>query len=173
MQKRALLHGRPRKKRLKRRFFLEEKTRYLTQVHPGVAKELPREMAEIHKDSATTRNNGCQDAYDIVINFLSDLRVDMEATAASKDASISQGPSEEALPADSAVAATIMSALPMPAVPKTRPRLQACDSKEERYRAMCKAGPYYKARHDAWLLEQSQWEDEDEDYGDDGDGGSS
>ena len=38
---------------------------------------------------------------------------------------------------------------------------------------MCKADPPYKARHEVWLLAQSQWEDEDEDYGDDGDGGSS
>ncbi len=77
----------------------------------------------------------------------------MEATAASKDATIPQGPAEEALPADSAVAATVMSALPMPA-PKTRPRLQEYNSKEERYRAMCKAekDPTYKARHEAWLL---------------------
>jgi hypothetical protein len=75
----------------------------------------------------------------------------MEATAASKDASISQGPAEVALPADSAAAATVMSALPMPA-PKTRPRLQAHDSKEERYRALRKADSSYKARHEAWLL---------------------
>ena len=83
-----------------------------------------------------------------------------------------QGPAEEALTADSAAAATAMSKLPMPA-PKTRPRLQAYDSKEERYRPMCEADPSYKARHEAWLLAQSQWEDEDEDYGDDGEGGSS
>ena len=57
-------------------------------MHPEVAKGLPREMAKIRKDSATTRENGWQDAYDIVIKFLSDLWVDMEATAASKDASI-------------------------------------------------------------------------------------
>ncbi len=38
---------------------------------------------------------------------------------------------------------------------------------------MCKADPSYKARHEAWLLAQSQWEDEDEDHGDDGEGGSS
>ena len=76
------------------------------------------------------------------------------------------------MPADSAAAATVMSALPMPA-PKTRPRLEAYDSKEELYRAMYKADPPNKARHEAWLLAQSQREDEDEDYGDDGDGGSS
>ena len=101
--------------------------------------------------------------------FLLDLWVEMEVTAASKGARKSQGPAEEALPADSAVAATVVSTLPMPA-PKTRPRLQAYDSKEERYEAMCKADPSYKARHEAWLL--AQWADEDEDYGDDGDGSS-
>ena len=79
----------------------------------------------------------------------------MEATAASKDANTSQGPAKEALPADSAAAATVMSALPIPA-PKTRPRLQAYDSKEERYREMCEAVPSYKARHEAWLLAQFQ-----------------
>ena len=78
--------------------------------------------------------------YTIAIKFLSDLWVDMEATAASKDASISQGPAEEALLADSAAAATVMSAPPMPA-PKTRPRLQAHDSKEERYKEMCNGTP--------------------------------
>ena len=38
---------------------------------------------------------------------------------------------------------------------------------------MRKADPSYKARHEAWLLAQSQWEDEDVDYSDDGEGGSS
>ena len=108
---------------------LQEKIRYLTQVHLEVAKGLPREMAKIRKDSAA--NEGWHDAYDIVIKFLSELWVDLEATAASKDASIPRGPAEEALPADSAAAATVMSTLPMPA-PKTRPRLQAYVSKEER-----------------------------------------
>ena len=115
-------------------------------MHPEVAEELPQEMAKIRKDSATTRNNCWQDAYDIAIMFLSDLWVDMEATAASKDASITQGPAEEALPADSAAAATVMSALPMSAS-KTRHRLQAYDSKEERHRAMCEADPPYKGRY--------------------------
>ena len=150
--------------------FLQEKIRYLTQVHLEVAKRLPREMAKIRKDSAA--NERWHDAYDIVIKFLSELWVDVEATAASKDASISRGPAEEALPADSAAAATVMSTLPMPA-PKTRPRLQYYDEKEERYDAMCKADPAYKARHEAWVLEQEQWPDEDEDCGDDGDGASS
>ncbi len=54
------------------------------------------------------------------------------------------------------------------------PLLKAeAERKEERYRAMCKADPLYEARHEAWLLAQSQWEDESEDYGGDGDGGSS
>ena len=118
-------------------------------------------MAKIRKDSAA--NERWHDAYDIVIKFLSELWVDVEATAASKDASISRGPAEEALPADSAAAATVMSTLPMPA-PKTRHRLQYYD-------AMCKADPSYEARHEAWLL--AQWADEDEDCGDDGDGASS
>ena len=156
-------------KEAEKMIFFQEKIRYLTQVHLEVAKGLPREMAKMREDSATARNGRWRDAYDIAIKFLSDLWVDIEATAASKDARTSQGPAEEALPADSAVAATVVSTLPMPA-PKTRPRLQAYDSKEERYKAMCKADPSYKARHEAWLL--AQWADEDEDYGDDGDGSS-
>jgi hypothetical protein len=74
------------------------------------------------------------------------------------------------LPAESAAAATVMSALPMPA-PKTRPRLQAHDSKEEQHRAKCKADPPYKARYETWLLAQRGDEDDDDD--DDGDGDSS
>ena len=153
--------------------YLQEKIRYLMQTHSEVVRRLSREMVRIRNDhsAAAAKDDrlSCA-AYDDVLKFLSEPWVDVEATAASKDASIPRGPAEEALPADSAAAATVMSMLPMPA-PKTRPRLQVFDSKEERYAAMYEADPSYKARHEAWLL--AQWGDEDEDYGDDGGGGSS
>jgi hypothetical protein len=73
-------------KEAEKMIFFQEKIRYLTQVHLEVAKGLPREMAKMREDSATTRNGRWRDAYDIAIKLLSDLWVDMEATAASKPA---------------------------------------------------------------------------------------